>query len=147
MKGSLFLIVLAMVTACSGVNSPVAPVATNSPATSPPSPPPIVPGVTPPAGTYVFTGTGANVASWTGGSRFVLSDDGRFALQYESGSEYRGTYTYSKATSTIAFDWEGWSTAGPWAATGSLKDDVLAVSFNLVMQLSDFENASYKRVP
>ena len=148
-RGSLILVVLAAVTACSGVGSPVAPVAPNNPVAPAPSPPapPIVPGVAPPAGTYVFMDTGGNVASWTRRSRFVLGDDGRFALQYEGIGEYRGTYKHSGATDTFTFEWEGWSTAGPWGATGTVRDDVLTVSFNIVMQLSDFENASYKRAP
>ena len=142
----LLVVALVLGGACSGTVTPTAPTPTPSPSPSP-SPPPIVPGVAPPAGTYVFTDTGVKVASYTQRSRFVLGDDGRFALQYEGLAEYRGTYSYAEATGTITFGWEGWSTAGPWGATGAVRDDVLTVSFNIVMQLSDFENASYKRVP
>jgi hypothetical protein len=106
-----------------------------------------VPGVVAPGGTYVFIDTGRKVTPYTGASRFVLGDDRRFALQYEGLSDYRGTYTYSPTTNTVTFAWEGSSVAGPWGATGSIKDDVLTVSFNLVMLLSDFEDASYRRVP
>jgi hypothetical protein len=142
-------VVLALVTACSSANLPVAPIGTNNPVTSvpAPTPTPIVPGLGAHAGTYVFMDTGVKVASWTQRSRFVLGDDGRFALQYEGIAEYRGTYSYSDATGTLTFEWEGWSTAGPWGATASVRDDVLTVSFNVVMQLSDFENARYRRVP
>lgn len=153
-RGWMFLLVVALVTACSGVNSPVAPVAANNPVTpvppSPPQPasPPVVPGTTPPAGIYAFADTGAAVASYTRASRFVLADDGRFALRYENiGNEYRGTYTYTEATGRITFAWEGWSLAGPWEATGLLQGEVLTVSFNSIMQLTDFENATYTRVP
>ena len=142
----MILTLIAVVTACSSASLPFAP-ATSSAATPTPSPtpPPIVPGVAPPAGTYVFTDTGLNVASWTRRSRFILGDDGRFVLRYEGSGVYRGTYRYSDGI--LTFEWEGWSIAGPWGATGSFRDDVLTVTFNIVMQLSDFENASYKRVP
>jgi hypothetical protein len=94
--------------------------------------------VTYPAGTY-------NVIDARGpSSQFVLGDDGRFVLRSET-SDYRGTYTYA-STGLITFAWEGWSTAGPWEAWGLLRGDVMAVSFNPVMQLSDFEDASYRRV-
>lgn len=108
---------------------------------------PVVPGVVPPAGTYGFIDTGLNVLPYTRASRFVLGDDGRFELRYEGIGHYRGAYAYSRETDSITFRWEGWSVAGPWGATGSIKDDVLTVSFNIIMQLSDFEDASYKRIP
>ena len=135
-------------------DQPVMPLPASAPSSqspAPPSPPvtsarpPIVPGVEPPGGTYQFD-TAVNVRPYTQQSRFVLGDDGRFALQYDC-CEYRGTYTYSQATGIITFEWEGWSIAGPWGATGSLTGDLLSVSFNLVMQLSDFEDAKYRRVP
>jgi hypothetical protein len=47
----------------------------------------------------------------------------------------------------ITFDWEGWSAAGPWGATGSIRGDSLTVEFNLIMQLTDFEDAVYALVP
>ena len=81
---------------------------------------------------------------YTVGSRFVLYDDGTFALQYYAGSlEYRGEY--AEHNHSITFEWEGWSTAGPWGAVGSLGDRTLTVRFNLVMQMSDFEDAIYTR--
>jgi hypothetical protein len=55
--------------------------------------------------------------------------------------EYRGRYTGQNRD--IRFEWEGWSTAGPWEATGLLGDRTLTVRFNIVMQLSDFEDAVY----
>jgi hypothetical protein len=77
----------------------------------------------------------------------VLYDGGSFALQYSSSShpffQYLGTYT--EAAGSILFSWEGWSTAGPWGATGAVTEETLAVKFNLVMQLSDFEDAVYVR--
>jgi hypothetical protein len=80
------------------------------------------------------------VAGYTNNSRFVLYDTGAFVLRYEGG-EYRGRYT--EANGDIVFDWEGWSVAGPWGAIGTLKGDLLTVQYNLIMQLSDFEDAVY----
>jgi hypothetical protein len=79
---------------------------------------------------------------YTKQSRFVLYDNGAFTLQYVSlGMEYRGGYTESNGV--ITFQWEGWSTAGPWGATGTLKDGSLTVQYNLIMTFSDFEDAVY----
>jgi len=84
------------------------------------------------------------VSDYTRKSRFVLYDNGAFALQYPSlGGEYRGGYT--EANGVITFAWEGWSTAGPWGATATLKDGSLTVQYNFIMQLTDFEDAVYIR--
>jgi hypothetical protein len=139
--------------AVSACEQPVSPLRTPSPSVDvapppvTPAQPPIVPGVVAPGGTYEFIDTGRKVMNYTRGSRFVLGDDGRFELQYEGLGQYRGTYTYSQDANSLTFSWEGWSVAGPWGASGTIKDDVLAVSFNIIMQLSDFEDASYRRVP
>ena len=65
-------------------------------------------------------------------------------LQYPAG-EYRGRYT--EANGVITFQWDGWSTAGPWGATGTINGSSLTVEYNLIMQLSDFENAVYSLMP
>jgi hypothetical protein len=68
-------------------------------------------------------------------------------LQFTSltGDGYRGGYT--EADGTITFDWEGWSVAGPWAATGTLKDGTLTVRYNDIMQWTDFDDAVYRLTP
>jgi hypothetical protein len=83
------------------------------------------------------------VRDYTKTSRFVLYDNGAFVLQYPSLGEagYRGGY--KDANGAIVFEWEGWSTAGPWGATGTLRGDSLTVQYNLIMQLTDFEDAEY----
>jgi hypothetical protein len=82
-----------------------------------------------------------------GSSRYVLYDNGTFSLQYSLAQwglvEYKGRY--SRADSLITFDWDGWSTMGPWGADGILRDDTLIVKYNLVMLLSDFEDGVYVR--
>jgi hypothetical protein len=51
------------------------------------------------------------------------------------------------ANGVITFEWEGWSVAGPWGATATISDDSLSVEYNLIMQLTDFEDAVYVLVP
>ena len=83
------------------------------------------------------------VTDYTRQSRFVLYANGAFAFQYVSlGLEYRGAYTETGGLFT--FEWEGWSTAGPWEASGALHDGVLSVRYNPVMQMTDFEDAVYR---
>ena len=96
---------------------------------------------------YVYASSPYQAAAYTRASRFVLYENGTFALQYWSGSqtpEYRGTYTESNGR--VSFSWEGWSVAGPWGATGVLTSDSLDVTYNIIMSLSDFEDASYTLV-
>jgi hypothetical protein len=83
-------------------------------------------------------------------SRYVLFDDGTFALQYlgsQGSFEYHGTYT--EANAVITFRWEAnQDVAAPWrAAIGTLTDDFLTVRYDLIMQLDDFEDAVYVRAP
>jgi hypothetical protein len=86
------------------------------------------------------------VSGYTTQSRVLLYDNGAFVLQYDSlGGGYRGGY--DETNGVIVFRWEGWSSAGPWGATGTLTGDLLTVQYNLVMQMSDFEDAVYALKP
>jgi hypothetical protein len=87
------------------------------------------------------------VRDFTRKSRFVLYENGAFVLQYPPLGEggYRGGYI--DANGVITFEWEGWSVAGPWGATGSLQGDSLTVQYNEIMQHSDFEDAVYTLTP
>jgi hypothetical protein len=80
-------------------------------------------------------------------SRYVLYDDSTFALEFVNGRygafAYAGRFT--RDDSRITFTWEGWSTAGPWGAEGTLRGDSLSVSYNLVMQMTDFIDGTYRR--
>jgi hypothetical protein len=129
---------------CGHVEQPTAPTAA-PPVTSPPpvSTSDAFPPISGPARIFDYSAPVSRVVtSYTPRSRFVLYDDRRFALQYGSlGIEYRGTYRESG--SEMTFEWEGWSAAGPWGATGELSGDVLTVRYNLIMQLTDFEDAVY----
>jgi hypothetical protein len=135
------LVVLSI--ACSMPTAPTA----SSPVPAVPSPamppPRTFPALSGPSRTFGFDHELMyQLRDYTKQSRFVLYDDGAFALQYVSlGIEYRGGYTESNGV--VAFGWEDSSAAVPWAATGTLKDGSLSVQYNLIMQLSDFENAVY----
>jgi hypothetical protein len=136
------LVLLLMAMGCNGSTT----TPTHQPATSPTPIPPPTPNFPAPAGpsrTFVFDHPQSyNVTETTKQSRFVLYDDGAFVLQYVGlGLEYRGAYT--DANGVITFEWEGWSTAGAWGASGALKGDSLTVQYNLIMQLTDFEDAVY----
>jgi hypothetical protein len=97
-----------------------------------------------PSRTFLFSGElSYPVSNSTKQSRLVLYDNGAFVLQYSSLGEggYRGGY--NDANGVITFEWEGWSSAGAWGATGTLKGDSLTVQYNVIMQLTDFEDAVY----
>ena len=85
------------------------------------------------------------VSGYTTRSRYVVYDSGAFGLQYSDngGFEYRGRY--NQVNNTITFDWDGWSVAGPWGATGTLRGDTLTIKYNVIMEMTDFEDAVYLR--
>src|SRR5262245_35766305 len=143
-------VVLLVLSAACGGTGPTAPTtATQSPALPAPTPtPPITfPPLSGPSRTFVFDhALSYPVSEYTKNSRFVLYENGAFVLQYVSlGGQYRGKYT--EANGVMDFQWEGWSAAGPWGATGTVKGDTLTVQYNLIMQLTDFEDAVYGLAP
>jgi hypothetical protein len=143
-RGTLVGLVLLSI-AC-GRSTPTAPTASSQGPRvplPPAPPPPNFPALSGLSRTFTFDRELTyRLSDYTKQSRFVLYDNGAFALQYGSlGIEYRGGYTESNGV--ITFQWEGWSTAGPWGATGTLKDGSLTVQYNLIMMLSDFEDAVY----
>lgn len=141
--GVLMLAIAA--SACGDEGRLVAPAPVSPPVQAVPPPNPAAGEPGPPAGNYASAAAlDYPVQSYTLNSRFVLHEDGSFVLQYPH-VEYRGTYSANEGT--IVFSWEGWSSAGHWGATGTLHNGTLSVRYNLVMQLSDFENAVYKRMP
>jgi hypothetical protein len=120
------------------------------PALPSPIPPPATkfPPLSGPSRTFVFDRElSYRVSDYTKKSRFVLYDNGAFVLYYVSLGDggYRGGY--EDANGVIAFEWEGWSSAGPWGATGTIKGDSLTVQYNQIMQFTDFEDAVYVRIP
>ena len=73
-------------------------------------------------------------------SEFVLYDNGAFVLRGAVG-QYRGGY--SETDGALTFDWQGWSVAGPWSATGTVAGDSLTIRYNVIMEMTDFQSAVY----
>ena len=144
------LVVLLMLSAACNNSGPTSPTVTSrtSPLQASPAPTPPAsnfPPLSGPSRTFVFDRElSYRVSEYTRHSRFVLYDNGAFVLRFPSVGEggYLGGYRVA-GDGTVTFEWEGWSTAGPWSATGTLKGDSLTVQYNLVMQLTDFEDGAY----
>ena len=153
---ALVLIALTMPLACSDATGARNPTAPPSDPNRPLPPPPATDGPPPPfptvAGAVAIYDAGAGLYDelipYHGSnlpSRYVLFGDGTFQLQFSS---YRfGIFSYagrySRSDSVMTFTWDGWSTAGPWGSTGTLRGDTLAVRYNVVMMLSDFIDGDY----
>ena len=76
----------------------------------------------------------------------MLYENGAFELRSHGiGAIYRGRF--NQTDSAVTFHWEGWSSAGPWGASGSFDGDTLTVRYNVVMMLTDFEDAVYRLQP
>ena len=137
LRRGILLAVLVVSTSCSDT-TPTSPTSGIAPAPTlaPGQPPPrTFPPLSGPSRTFTFDHELTyQVSDYTKHSRFTLYDTGGFLLQFTSlaGDGYRGGYTQTDGT--ITFDWEGWSVAGPWAATGTLKDGTLTVRYNDIMQ-------------
>ena len=150
-RASLVAVVAALITlsiGCADATGPDPYTRIQGPAT-PPAATPVVPRAFPalsrPGQIYVATpGLYASIRNLS--SRFVLFTDGTFELQFLGDGEYFAyTGRYQRVDATVTFEWDGWSTAGPWGATGTLTGDQLAVRFNIIMQLSDFLDGTYVR--
>ena len=148
-RGALVVLVVVSASCGSGSSTPTSSTGTSQlPAVPAPTPgPSTFPPLTGPSHTFVFDRQlSYPVSNYTRESRFVLYDNGAFVLQYGGlVGDYRGGYT--EANGVIAFEWEDSSVAGPWGATGTIRGDTLTVQYNLIMQLSDFEDAVYARTP
>jgi len=86
----------------------------------------------------------------TAATRFVLYDDGTFALQFawrlvgEPPSEARGRYTEANGVITFdRWDWEG--LGGPYGATGRLEGNLLSVFYSGAMVGDEYQHAVYLR--
>ena len=78
-------------------------------------------------------------------SRYVLQEDGTFALQYVKDFFFEYTGRYSRVNAAIAFAFD--ANSGAWQATGTIHGDSLVVAYNTNMQLSGFEDGLYVRTP
>ena len=144
------VILVVLCSAC-GSSAPTSPTVIPQPQPVPtptptPSPPRTFPPLSGPSRTFVFDHELTYlVRDYTKRSRIVLYDNGAFVLGYDGLGDYRGGYTESNGV--VSFDWEGWSVAGPWGASGTLEKRSLTIQFNFIMQLTDFEDAVYLLAP
>jgi hypothetical protein len=101
-----------------------------------------------PSRTFIFSREESYpVRDFTKQSRFVLYDNGAFALQYPDFS-YPGAYRDDNGTIMFLFEFQGRSVGEQWDdAIGVLKGDSLTIQYDLLMQHSDFENAVYVPTP
>jgi hypothetical protein len=167
---SLVLIALTLAGAaagCADVAPPSAPLdPVPPPASAVPAPPVAVP-PTPPVGlppASAFPALARPGAAFVadlslyGGalaSRLVLYEGSgnTFALQFASPDrgffEYGGRYAPSGTESgmDIVLHFGGGAPAGLWTATGTVRGDTLRLSYNPVMQMTDFVDGVYVRVP
>jgi hypothetical protein len=144
---AVLVTLLVLSTGCGGSTTPTSPFVPVEPV---PAPLPNFPPLSGPSRIFTFSrGLDEPVQQYTKQSRFVLYDNGAFVLQYLNNpicncdGTYRGVY--KDANGAITFEWEGWSVAGPWGATATLEGDSLTVRYNVIMMLSDFEDAVYLR--
>jgi len=77
-------------------------------------------------------------------TRYVLYDDGTFALQYLDEAKYFGEYvgTYTRRDSTVNLVWD----SDEMIATGTLLGDELRVRYNYFLQLQGWRDETYRRV-
>ena len=145
-RNGVVVLGLVLLAACdSGITTPT------PTRTSTPTPTSVVPAEPPPrtelsgpSRTYVYADQiPQKVSPYTLKSRFVLYDNGAFVLEYPSLFDrgYRGKYTITNGE--ITFQWDDWSSAGAWEATGLLNGTTLKVEYGLIMWLTDFEDAVY----
>lgn len=132
-----------------GPTTPSETIASGPTSPTPPSPSDF-PAVSRPARIYFARALTRPVHEWTIDSRYVLYDDGTFALQQSQsrGSfEHRGTYTEADAVVTLR--WQVNQTVpAPWRpTTGTLMDAFLTVRYDSIMVLDGFEDAVYTRTP
>ena len=151
------VVLLALSAACGG-SVPTSPTGTSASPTPLPGltpqpsviPPPSLPPLSGPSRTFIFERADYPVGEYTKRSCFILYDNGAFLFQYMNpggnlSGQYRGSY--AEENGVIGFSWAGSSYPISSDATGTLEGDSLKVEYNLNMQLSDFENAVYARIP
>lgn len=142
-------VVLALVSCSEPGLSP--PLEREPPMTLPPAPPlpatPAFPALTKPGEIYLST-EGPSEATSNYISRYILYEDNSFDLQYVGPGmslSYPGRYLLFG--SVIMLDWHEFNPIGNWGASGTLNGNTLVVQYNIYMQLSDFIDGTYVRVP
>lgn len=144
-RRSAIFVLAALSVMCDRIDRPTAPTSTASPpvSTAPPPRPAEHPPIIGPATVYDFSGPlSYSVRGFTTTSRYVLYDNGTFALQY-IGFEYPGSY--EKDGGTVRFLFFPCPCDERSQAIGTLNGELLEVRYSEMMQHSDFENATYTR--
>jgi hypothetical protein len=152
---SAFCALIGTLSACSSPTSvePNAPevVPVSAPATPTPAPAAVWPAFkTPSSPAHIYDETSplyAFIYPMHGSlvSRYVLYDDGRFAIQFSSGAfgpfEYKGSYL--NASGQIHFLFDDANLGGAWEATGTRDGSQIRVAYNGIMIGADFNNGVY----
>jgi hypothetical protein len=142
-------LILAGATSCSHWDSGVSPsevqVGDGKPVSFFPAPP--FPELTKPGAVYNELNPVQEAGPVQVASRYVLYDDGTFELQM---SDIQKLFVlsgrYTRVDSLITFqDFSAWSAAGPYTASAILRGEELVVSYGLVMQMTDYSDATYVR--
>lgn len=144
------VVLLVVVFAACGSSAPTSPSGTNPPpAIPPPTATPTVnfPPLSGPSRTFIFARElSYPVRDFTSKSRFVLYENGAFALHYPNIEYvYRGGYRVADGVLMFLFDSStGRGVHEPWDdASGTLEGDSLTIRYEESMQHADFENAVY----
>jgi hypothetical protein len=149
--GTLLAVLVLFSVACDRADRPTAPslLPTQPPSASPPPPPAgavPVPPLSGPVSTYHFSEPlSYPVRDYTITSRYLLYDNGAFALQYGSTADGQVVGIYTRENGRVTFDFS--PVDRRWMASGTLNGDSLEVRYNDIMEHSDFENAVYRRAP
>jgi hypothetical protein len=118
------------------------------PTPTPPAPPPSAPPLSGPSTTYHFSAPlEYPVSGFTTRSSYVLYNNGAFGLRYETPNAFTFTGSYRQEDGRIIFDFgaDGQGCGGPPEAVAMPNGDLLEVRYCALMQLSDFEDAVYRR--
>lgn len=159
-RRSAVVVLLVFSVAC-GSSGPTSPTETNQfSAPQPPTPPPtqILPPLEGPSRIFIFDAEltyrlrsgnpnvwSVNPREYTRESRFVLYDNGAFALQYPSLGDgaYRGQYRDEGGALMFLFGERRSIFDLRVNATGTFKGDSLTIQYEVGMHHADFEDAVY----
>ena len=145
-RRTMFAALVAFAVACMDTNgppgSPTAPPA-GQPTPTPQSPYPPPPDITGPAVLYVR----ASPSSY-GSDAYLMSlgADSAFVIELPNGPLSWGwAGRYERRDSVVIFHYNAWSAAGALGATGIVRGDTMFLKYNVIMQLTDFEDGMYVR--
>jgi hypothetical protein len=140
---ALLALMLVFSVACDSADRLTAP---SPPSTGQPPPTgglPVPPLTGPVSSTYHFSGPlSYPVSGYTPASKYLLYENGAFALQYGSPVEFQYHGVHTRENGRVTFDF---SPNGRWKAIGTLNGDLMEVRYNDLAEHSDFQNAVYRR--